>query len=84
MTPEQLLTNWKSRNLAVTEDVHTVAAHLAPALLHGGADYSVEEIAVCTGLTPDRVRDSLELLSEHGCVRQVGRAPDGAPFYVLP
>ena len=84
LTPEQLLTNWKSRNLAVTEDVHTVAAHLAPALLHGGADYSVEEIAVCTGLTPDRVSNALELLSEHGCVRQVGRAPDGAPFYVLP
>ncbi|KOV76331.1 DNA-binding protein [Streptomyces sp. NRRL WC-3618] len=84
LTPEQLLTNWKSRNLAVTEDVHTVAAHLAPALLHGGADYSVEEIAVCTGLTPDRVGNALELLSEHGCVRQVGRAPDGAPFYVLP
>ena len=84
LTPEQLLTNWKTRNLVVTEDIHTVAAHLAPALLHGGADYSVEEIAVCTGLTPDRVRDCLELLSEHGCVRQVGRAPDGAPFYVLP
>ena len=84
LTPEQLLINWKTRNLVVTEDIHTVASHLAPALLHGGADYSVEEIAVCTGLTPDRVRDSLELLSEHGCVRQVGRAPDGAPFYVLP
>lgn len=84
LTPEQLLINWKTRNLVVTEDIHTVSAHLAPALLHGGADYSVEEIAVCTGLTPDRVRDSLELLSEHGCVRQVGRAPDGAPFYVLP
>ncbi|MEU3784739.1 Bro-N domain-containing protein [Streptomyces sp900129855] len=84
LTPEQLLTNWKTRNLVVTEDIHTVAAHLAPALLHGGADYSVEEIAVCTGLTPDRVQDSLELLAEHGCVRQVGRAPDGAAFYVLP
>ncbi|WP_329245619.1 Bro-N domain-containing protein [Streptomyces canus] len=84
LTPEQLLINWKTRNLVVTEDIHKVAAHLAPALLHGGADYSTEEIAVCTGLTPDRVRDSLELLSEHGCVRQVGRAPDGAPFYVLP
>ncbi|MDX3454030.1 Bro-N domain-containing protein [Streptomyces sp. ME02-8801-2C] len=84
LTPEQLLSNWKSRNLTVTEDVHTVAAHLAPALLHGGADYRVEEIAVHTGLTPDRVSNALELLSEHGCVRQVGRAPDGAPFYVLP
>ncbi|MET9455066.1 hypothetical protein ABZY05_08245 [Streptomyces canus] len=81
---EQLLINWKTGNLAVTEDIHKVAAHLAPALLHGGADYSTEEIAVCTGLTPDRVRGSLELLAEHGCVRQVGRAPDGAPFYVLP
>ncbi|MFJ4201917.1 Bro-N domain-containing protein [Streptomyces sviceus] len=84
LTPEQLLINWKTRNLVVTEDIHRVAAHLAPALLHGGADYSIEEIAVCTGLTPDRVRDSLELLSEHGCVRQVGRAAGGAPFYVLP
>jgi prophage antirepressor-like protein len=84
LTPEQLLSNWRTRNLVVTEDIHTVAAHLAPALLHGGADYSVEEIAVCTGLSPDRVQDSLQLLSEHGCVRQVGRAPDGAPFYVLP
>jgi prophage antirepressor-like protein len=84
LTPEQLLINWKTRNLVITEDIHKVAAHLAPALLHGGADYSTEEIAVCTGLTPDRVRDCLDLLSEHGCVRQVGRAPDGAPFYVLP
>ncbi|WP_330289322.1 BRO-N domain-containing protein [Streptomyces sp. NBC_00576] len=84
LTPQQLLSNWKSRNLAVTEDVHTVAAHLAPALLHGGANYSVEEISVHTGLSPDRVRHSLELLSEQGCVRQVGRAPDDTPFYVLP
>ncbi|KUN99659.1 BRO-N domain-containing protein [Streptomyces caeruleatus] len=84
LTPQQLLANWKSRNLVVTEDVHAVAAHLAPALLHGGAGYSVEEISVCTGLSPDRVHDSLELLSEQECVRQVGRAPNGAPFYVLP
>lgn len=84
LTPQQLLANWKARNLVVTEDVHAVAAHLAPALLHGGAGYSVEEISVCTGLSPDRVHDSLELLSEQECVRQVGRAPNGAPFYVLP
>ncbi|MFI1355100.1 Bro-N domain-containing protein [Streptomyces sp. NPDC020898] len=84
LTPQQLLSNWKSRNLVVTEDVHTVAAHLAPALLHGGANYSVEEISVHTGLSPDRVRHSLELLSEQDCVRQVGRAPDDTPFYVLP
>ncbi|KKD05097.1 Bro-N domain-containing protein [Streptomyces sp. WM6386] len=84
LTPQQLLANWKSRNLVVTEDVHAVAAHLAPALLHGGAGYSVEEISVCTGLSSDRVHDSLELLSEQECVRQVGRAPNGAPFYVLP
>lgn len=36
LTPEQLLINWKTRNLVVTEDIHKVAAHLAPALLHGG------------------------------------------------
>ncbi|NEB00252.1 Bro-N domain-containing protein [Streptomyces sp. SID13726] len=84
LTPQQLLANWRSRNLVVTEDVHAVAAHLAPALLHGGAGYTAEEIAVCTGLSPDRVQDSLELLSEQECVRQVGRTPNGAPFYVLP
>ncbi|MFC9129834.1 Bro-N domain-containing protein [Streptomyces sp. NPDC057099] len=84
LTPQQLLANWKARNLVVTEDVHAVAAHLAPALLHGGAGYSAEEISVCTGLSTDRVHDSLELLSEQECVRQVGRAPNGAPFYVLP
>ncbi|WP_405819082.1 Bro-N domain-containing protein [Streptomyces sp. NBC_01390] len=84
LTPQQLLSNWKSRNLVVTEDVHTVAAHLAPALLHGGANYSVEEVSVHTGLSPDRVRHSLELLSEQGCVREAGRTPDDTPFYVLP
>ncbi|MPY61670.1 BRO-N domain-containing protein [Streptomyces spongiae] len=84
LTPQQLLANWKARNLVVTEDVHMVAAQLAPALLHGGAGYSVEEIAVSTGLSHDRVRACLEMLSEQGCVRQVGRAQDGAPFYVLP
>ena len=84
LTPQQLLSNWKSRNLVVTEDVHKVAAHLAPALLHGGANYSVEEISVHTELSPDRVRHSLELLSEQGCVREAGRTPDDTPFYVLP
>ncbi|WP_105974804.1 BRO-N domain-containing protein [Streptomyces geranii] len=84
LTPQQLLSNWKSRNLVVTEDVHTVAAHLAPALLHGGVNYSVEEISVHTGISTERVRHSLELLSEQGCVREAGRTPDDAPFYVLP
>jgi prophage antirepressor-like protein len=84
LTPQQLLSNWKTRNLVVTEDVHKVAAHLAPALLHGGANYSVEEISVHTALSPDRVRHSLELLSEQGCVREAGRTPDDTPFYVLP
>ncbi|MDQ1069200.1 hypothetical protein [Streptomyces canus] len=31
LTPEQLLINWRTRNVVVTEDIHTVAAHLAPA-----------------------------------------------------
>lgn len=84
LTPQQLLANWKARNLVVTEDVHAVAAYLAPALLHGGADYHLEEIATDTGLPLDRVRDCLEMLCEQECVRQAGRAPDGAPLYVLP
>ncbi|MEV6051673.1 hypothetical protein [Streptomyces sp. NPDC052107] len=32
-TPQQLLTTWRAKNLVVTEDVHAVAAHLAPALV---------------------------------------------------
>lgn len=84
LTPQQLVANWKARNLVVTEDVHAVAAYLAPALLHGGADYHLEEIATDTGLSLDRVRNCLEMLCEQECVRQAGRAPDGAPLYVLP
>ena len=32
LTPQQLLATWKAKNLVVTEDVHAVAAYLAPAL----------------------------------------------------
>ncbi|MFJ1731277.1 Bro-N domain-containing protein [Streptomyces sp. NPDC088254] len=84
LTPQQLLTKWRADNLVVTEDVHKVAAFLAPALLHGGAAYRVEEIAARTGLSPSRVRDCLDLLFEQGCVRRAGRGPDGTPYCALP
>ncbi|WP_306820034.1 hypothetical protein [Streptomyces sp. DSM 40750] len=84
LTPRQLLANWKAKNLVVTDDIHTVAAYLAPALLHGGATYRVEEIATRTGLSPERVHDCLEMLFEQGCVRPAGRTPDGTPVCVLP
>nr|WP_306308374.1 Bro-N domain-containing protein [Streptomyces sp. NL15-2K] len=84
LTPQELLATWKAKNLVVTEDVHAVAAYLAPALLHGGARYRVEEIANRTGLPHDRVHDRLRMLLKRGCVRQAGCAPDGAPVYVLP
>lgn len=84
LTPRQLLAKWRASNLAITEDVHTVAAHLVPALLHGGARYRVEEITAHTGLSHKRVHDCLELLFEQGCVRHAGHAPDGSPICVLP
>ncbi|QFQ98816.1 Bro-N domain-containing protein [Streptomyces phaeolivaceus] len=84
LTPRQLLANWKAKNLVVTDDVHTVAAYLAPALLHGGAAYRVEEIATRTGLSQERVRHCMELLFEQGCVRPAGRTVDSAPVFVLP
>ncbi|WP_411149642.1 Bro-N domain-containing protein [Streptomyces sp. A30] len=84
LTHQQLLATWKARNLIVTDDVHMVAACLAPALVQGGARYRVEEIADRTGLPYERVHDCLRMLIRRGCVRQVGCAPDGAPVYVLP
>ncbi|WP_406007857.1 Bro-N domain-containing protein [Streptomyces sp. NBC_00637] len=83
LTPRQLLAKWRADNLAITEDVHTVAAYLVPALLHGGATYRVEEISARTGLSHKRVHDCLELLFEQGCVRHAGHAPDGSPICVL-
>ncbi|MEH0545582.1 Bro-N domain-containing protein [Streptomyces sp. B21-105] len=84
LTPQQLLAKWRAKDLACAEDVHTVAAYLAPALLHGGATYRVEEISADTGLSHKRVHDSLDLLFERGCVRHAGHAPDGSPICVLP
>ncbi len=39
LTPQQLLTTWTTKNLVFTEDVHAVAACLAPALVRGEARY---------------------------------------------
>lgn len=84
MTPQELLARWRAKNLVVTEDVHAVAAHLAPALVRGGARCRLEEIAARTGLTLERVHDCLRMLIKRGCVRQTGCDPDGSPVYVLP
>ncbi|MEV0090623.1 Bro-N domain-containing protein [Streptomyces sp. NPDC050738] len=84
ISPQELLAGWQARNLIVTEDVHSVAAYLAPALLRGGARYPLEEIARRTGLTHDRVHDCVRMLIKRGCMRQTGNAEGGAPVYVLP
>jgi len=84
LTPQQLLATWKAKNLVFTEDVHAVAAYLAPALVEGEAAYRLEEIATRTGLTSARVHDSLRILLKRGCIRQTGCSADGAPVYVLP
>ncbi|MFJ4690980.1 Bro-N domain-containing protein [Streptomyces sp. NPDC088766] len=84
LTPQQLLASWKAENLVFTEDIHAVAACLAPALVRGEASYRMEEIAARTGLSTARVHDCLRTLLKRGCMRQTGCATDGAPVYVLP
>ncbi|MEV6403053.1 Bro-N domain-containing protein [Streptomyces bobili] len=84
LTPQQLLAGWKAKNLVFTEDIHAVAAYLAPALVRGEASYRMEDIATRTGLSPSRVHDCLRTLLKRGCMRQTGCAVDGAPIYVLP
>jgi prophage antirepressor-like protein len=84
LTARDLLATWKAKNLVVTEDIHSVAACLAPALVRGEASYRLEEIATRTGLSQERVNDCLRMLLKRGCVRQRGCTPDGAPVYVLP
>jgi prophage antirepressor-like protein len=84
LTAQELLSKWRAKNLVVTDDIHAVAAYLAPALVRGGASHRVEEIAARTGLSHDRVHDCLRMLLKRGCVRQAGCAEDGAPVYVLP
>ncbi|MFC9289226.1 Bro-N domain-containing protein [Streptomyces sp. NPDC057052] len=84
LTPQQLLASWKAKNLVFTEDIHAVAACLAPALVRGEAGYRMEEIAARTGLSTARVHDCLRTLLKRGCMRQTGCATDGAPVYVLP
>lgn len=84
LSPEELLDAWRADHLAVTGDVHTVAAYLAPALVRGGARYRLEEIARRTGLPVERVRDCVGLLIERGCLRERGVSDDGARIYLLP
>ncbi|MGW1168305.1 BRO-N domain-containing protein [Streptomyces sp. NPDC002550] len=84
ITPQQLLATWRAKNLVVTEDVHAVAAYLAPALVRGPVHCRLEEVAERTGLTLDRVHDCLRMLIKRGCVRQAGVAAEGVPVYVLP
>ncbi|MEU6088720.1 Bro-N domain-containing protein [Streptomyces sp. NPDC047085] len=84
MTPQQLLASWRARNLVVTEDVHAVAAYLAPALVRGPVHCRLEEVADRTGLTLDRVHDCVRMLIKRGCMRQSGIVAEGVPVYVLP
>ncbi|WKE70829.1 Bro-N domain-containing protein [Streptomyces sp. WP-1] len=84
MTPQRLLATWRARNLVVTDDVHAVAAYLAPALVRGPVHCRMEDIAERTGLTVARAHDGLRMLIKRGCVRQTGVAAGGTPVYALP
>ncbi|MFE1308096.1 BRO family protein [Streptomyces sp. NPDC058755] len=84
ITPQQLLAAWRAKNLVVTDDVHAVAAYLAPALVRGAVRCRMEEVAERTGLTLDRVHDCVRMLIKRGCMRQTGNAADGMLVYVLP
>ncbi|GGS59182.1 DNA-binding protein [Streptomyces cinerochromogenes] len=83
MTPRQLLATWRAKNLVVTDDVHAVAAYLAPALVRGPVHCRMEEVADRTGLTLDRVHDCVRMLIKRGCVRQTGVGAGGVPVFVL-
>jgi hypothetical protein len=83
ITPQELLARWQAKNLAITGDVHAVAAYLAPALVQGRAQYRPEEIARRTGLTQERAQDCVRMLLRRGCMRQVGGTSNGAHVYVL-
>ncbi|WP_030348621.1 Bro-N domain-containing protein [Streptomyces sp. NRRL S-1022] len=84
LTPQQLLAGWRAKNLVVTEDVHAVAACLAPGLVRGPVHCRLEEVADRTGLTLDRVHDCVRMLIKRGCMRQTGLGAGGTPVYVLP
>lgn len=86
LTPQELLDSWCARNVVVSDDVHAVAAYLAPALVRGGVRYRLEEVARRTGLTAERVRDCVRMLVERGCMRHAGGTggADGGLLYVLP
>ncbi|MFD8807363.1 Bro-N domain-containing protein [Streptomyces sp. NPDC059597] len=84
LTAQRLLASWRARNLVVTDDVHAVAACLAPALVRGPVHCKLDEVAERTGLTLDRVHDCVRMLIKRGCVRQTGNAADGVPVYALP
>ncbi|MGW0206839.1 hypothetical protein ACWDZ8_13800 [Streptomyces sp. NPDC003233] len=81
--PQQLLATWRAKNLVVIEDVHAVAAYLAPALVRGPVHCRLDEVAERTGLTLDRVHDCLRMLIKGG-VRQAGVAAEGVPVCVPP
>ncbi|WP_030665406.1 Bro-N domain-containing protein [Streptomyces rimosus] len=84
LTADELLADWKERQLVVTGDIWAVAAYLAPALVNSSvASYPLRVIAQRTGLTEHRVHDSLRMLLKRGCIRQVGVGTDGAPRYTL-
>lgn len=84
-TGESLLSLWRRRHLAITDDVWPVAALLAGALAaHGEARYRVETIAARTGLPQQQAVAALRLLLRHHCFHQRGVDQDGAQIYVLP
>ncbi|MEU6928072.1 Bro-N domain-containing protein [Streptomyces sp. NPDC046385] len=87
LTPQDLLASWRERNVELSDDVHAVAACLAPELVRGGVRYRLEEVARRTGLPSDRVRDCVRMLVERGCMRHAeggSGGPDGGLLYLLP
>ncbi|MFF9394764.1 BRO-N domain-containing protein [Streptomyces griseoluteus] len=85
LTPQHLLATWRDRNLVVTEDVHAVAAHLAPALVH-------EPRRLPSGRrrgphrSHTRPRPRLRTHADQAGLRTAERqrAADGVPVYSLP
>lgn len=84
VTAESVITSWRDRNLAVTNDIWAVAAYILPALIElGESCYPLDAVATRTGLTVHRVHDALRMMLKRGCIRQTGTLDDGTPVYVL-
>ncbi|MFJ4920415.1 Bro-N domain-containing protein [Streptomyces sp. NPDC088725] len=80
---DAVLADRESR-MSVTEDIWAVAVTIAPVLARDSElRQPLDSIARRTGLSVQRVNDSLRFMRKHACIQARGGAADGSPVYVL-